>query len=246
MRPEETRAGALKRKNQALEEQHAQMAELYGYLRTKSEPEAIEILRRLRSTDDLVSILNFVKDGDLLLQTRLYTGSPEDLAQSGPVIDFGTTEEYAHSRSLLEKMREEGSMRDFRFPEGETPERSRRRLSPSVTALRIDPATDVPPIRASARPWTNVINDDYLMSHLLSLYFTWEQPGLCYLDTTAFLVDLTSGDSPRTTKFCSPLLVNAILMSACVSRLSLPSSFPSQRAVVLSSSFLCAANLPPG
>lgn len=192
------------------------MAELHGYLTTKSEPEAIEILRRMRSSEDLVSVLNFIKEGDLLLQSRLYLGSVEDIAHRGPVIDVGTAEEYAYTRSLLEKMHKAGSMRDFRFTEGGTPERTRRRLSQNLTA-QTDPTPDVPPIRVPARPWTNVTDDNYLVSHLVSLYFTWEHPATCCLDKTAFLADMTSGHPPETTKFCSPLLVNAILMAACVS-----------------------------
>lgn len=223
-RPDETRAIALKRKNQALEEQHAQLSELYGYLKTKSEPEAIEILRRVRSSEDLSSVLSLIRDGDLLLQGRLYRGSAKGPTQTRPVINFGTAEEYAYTQLLLEKMCQDGSLPDFRFAESETPKRSRRRLFPSLTDL-LEPTRDVPPIRVPAKPWTNVTDDDYLVSHLISMYFTWEHPAICYLDKTAFLVDMTSGNPSWTTKYCSPLLVNAILEAACVGRLPLLSSF---------------------
>lgn len=74
----------------------------------------------------------------------------------------------------------------------------------------------LPPITVFAHPWTTLASDE-VVSHLLSLYFTWEQPCLQFIDKTAFLVDMKAGETSRLDGFCSSLLVSALLAQACVS-----------------------------
>ncbi len=76
----------------------------------------------------------------------------------------------------------------------------------------------LPPITVLAHPWTTLASDE-VVSHLISLYFTWEQPCLQLIDKTAFLVDMKAGEHSRADGFCSPLLVSAVLAKACVSKL---------------------------
>lgn len=66
-----------------------------------------------------------------------------------------------------------------------------------------------------AKPWTTVTEDDNLVSHLVSLYFTWDYPFHAFLDRDVFLAHMIVGNVD--TKFCSPFLVNALLANACVS-----------------------------
>ena len=72
------------------------------------------------------------------------------------------------------------------------------------------------PMTLHALPWT-FIADDETIRHLLALYFSWEQPFLQFIDKSTFLADMASGEISHKTKFCSPLLVNALLAQACVS-----------------------------
>ena len=58
----------MKRKFEELQHEHDELSELYRLLRSKSEPQAHEILRRIRSNSDLSSVLNYVREGDLSLQ----------------------------------------------------------------------------------------------------------------------------------------------------------------------------------
>jgi hypothetical protein len=58
----------LKRKYEELQRDSQSMWELYNLLRSRSEPEALEILRRIRSSEDLESVLSLIRDGDLLIQ----------------------------------------------------------------------------------------------------------------------------------------------------------------------------------
>lgn len=74
----------------------------------------------------------------------------------------------------------------------------------------------LPPITAHAHPWTTLASDE-VVSHLLSLYFTWEQPCLQFIDKAAFISDIKAGRNSREDGFCSPLLVSALLAHACVS-----------------------------
>jgi hypothetical protein len=63
--------------------------------------------------------------------------------------------------------------------------------------------------------------DDEMGSHLLSLFFTWQQPWRQYIDKTSFLAGMVSQRDTNDNVFCSPLLVHAIFAYACV-RLRLP------------------------
>ncbi|KAL5334190.1 hypothetical protein BJX70DRAFT_405562 [Aspergillus crustosus] len=72
---------------------------------------------------------------------------------------------------------------------------------------------DNPYLRAPARPWTSVTEDDGFVSHLISLYFTWAHPISNWIDRDLFIEDMQCGRIGS--HFCSPLLVNAVLAEAC-------------------------------
>jgi hypothetical protein len=73
---------------------------------------------------------------------------------------------------------------------------------------------NVAPFRVPARPWTTVTDDDALVSHLVSLYFTWDYPFYAFVDCKAFIHHMTMGNVDS--DLCSPFLVNALLANACV------------------------------
>lgn len=70
------------------------------------------------------------------------------------------------------------------------------------------------PYRVPASPWTSVTDDDDLVSHLVSLYFTWDYPFYAFVDRKVLVKHLTVGNI--FSDFCSPFLVNALLANACV------------------------------
>lgn len=82
-------------------------------------------------------------------------------------------------------------------------------------ALTIQRLSDNPPHRVPARPWTSVTYDNDFVSHLISLYFSWEHQALSWIDRDVFLSAMKSGSE---SEFCSPFLVNALLAVACVSQ----------------------------
>jgi hypothetical protein len=73
----------------------------------------------------------------------------------------------------------------------------------------------IPPIEVPAKPWTTVSDDDAFISHLVSLYFTWDYPFFSFLDMTVLIKHMKSRNTDS--GFCSPFLVNALLAHACVS-----------------------------
>lgn len=90
--------------------------------------------------------------------------------------------------------------------------KSRVRLKQAV--LSIAALTDDPPIRVPAAPWTRVPIDDTAVSHLVSIYFTWHHCAYPAVDQDLFVRDMKSKD--LSSQFCSPFLVNSILLVACV------------------------------
>jgi hypothetical protein len=94
--------------------------------------------------------------------------------------------------------------------------------------LPLERLCDVPLFDIAAQPWTTVTVDSRLVSHLVSLYFTWEHPFSQIMDQKLFLQHMSAGklDTP----FCSPFLVNSLLAAASVSygliTLSDPPSHP--------------------
>jgi hypothetical protein len=59
--------------------------------------------------------------------------------------------------------------------------------------------------------WTTVTSDGELMEHLLALYFCWEYPIFATVSKEHFIEDFRKGYS----RYCSSLLVNALLALAC-------------------------------
>jgi len=95
-------------------------------------------------------------------------------------------------------------------PEDEDPPVSR----PPRRMLDVRRLADSPIYRVPAKPWTTVTDDDDLVSHLVSLFFTWSFPYFCWIDRDAIISGMQSGDLQN--PYCSPFLVNAILAEASV------------------------------
>jgi len=59
--------------------------------------------------------------------------------------------------------------------------------------------------------WTSVTSDKALVEHLMALYFCWEYPTFASLNKEHFLEDYKNGSR----RYCSSLLVNAIVALGC-------------------------------
>lgn len=59
--------------------------------------------------------------------------------------------------------------------------------------------------------WTEVTSDGAFVEHLLTLYFCWEYPTFASISKEHFLSDFRQGRD----RYCTPLLVNALLTLGC-------------------------------
>jgi hypothetical protein len=75
-----------------------------------------------------------------------------------------------------------------------------------------------PPLPVSR--WTIVSEDDEFLTHLLTLFWTWDTTVSLCIDRTMFEEDLTStseeAEIRKGSQFCTPFLVNALLAVSCV------------------------------
>lgn len=89
-----------------------------------------------------------------------------------------------------------------------------RPFSDSHAHVTLEMLCDVPLFQVPAKPWTAVTDDNHLVSHLVSLYFTWDHPFSQVVDQDIFLAEMTKGDMGS--GLCTPFLVNSILAMASV------------------------------
>ncbi|KAI9832944.1 MAG: hypothetical protein M1826_000723 [Phylliscum demangeonii] len=82
-----------------------------------------------------------------------------------------------------------------------------------TSSLGLVSTEDDPPVRhyVPAGSWTRVTADPGLIGHLLDLYFAWQHPFYVLFSKECLLHDMAQGRP----KYCSPLLVNALLACAC-------------------------------
>ena len=86
-------------------------------------------------------------------------------------------------------------------------------LRPYHTARLVDPRLGM----VNVTRWTQVITDNKLFASILSAYLLQEYPGSPVFHKDTFLQALVDGDR----RFCSPLLMNALMAEACVRLISL-------------------------
>ncbi|KAI9880982.1 MAG: hypothetical protein M1830_009476 [Pleopsidium flavum] len=79
--------------------------------------------------------------------------------------------------------------------------------------LGLVPHEDALPLRNNnpSESWTRATQDAEFVGHLMGLYFCWQHPFYVLFSKECFLHDMARGRS----KYCSPLLVNALLAAAC-------------------------------
>lgn len=87
------------------------------------------------------------------------------------------------------------------------------RLYGHSSNLGLVPHDEELPLRTNipSGSWTRVTRDAEFVGHLMGLYFCWQHPFYVLFSKECFLHDMARGRS----KYCSPLLVNALLAAAC-------------------------------
>lgn len=204
--------------------QHAKLEtfqQLFDQLQSRSEPDALGILQRIRRGNDPDSVLRLMQDGDLLMQPWLASAAPSNLSTKSPVWSFAQREHDLYFWALAPAVLGLGRYSTPAIPSSsislsngwtlEVDEKAIRASVPSLLDLPgFENLLDSRFNQVSARAWTRVPCEDHRFSDLLRLYFIIEHPIFAFVDKDLFLDDLVAGSKA----FCSPLLVNSILCFA--------------------------------
>jgi len=194
----------------------------YNTLRNSTDSEAQEILRRMRSGNDVSDVVSLIRDSSVLLPKIPYSSDSSPSTQysrgttdlQSPSEEGGTAKRRRQSRSAYSSSQQQYTRSgdsDLSVTSGPSSNISNSSGPGNVPTGHIDtPIYNVP-----AKPWTSVSDNPALISHLISLYFAWSHPFYNFIEKDLFLSDMMH--SQKT--YCSALLVNAVLAQACVSSL---------------------------
>ncbi|KAI2465995.1 hypothetical protein F4781DRAFT_445511 [Annulohypoxylon bovei var. microspora] len=215
--PTETHSQALKRKHNELQDRITPYEELFDILKSKSETESLEIFKRIRSGNDVGSILRQARDGDLLMQLSL---APEarrryefpyirDMPATIMISDNLYLRSFIYETTFHAPPSQGYPLDSHREGYGDD-----RYLKPYHAAQVVEPSFS----NIKISEWTPVIKDDHILRRLLNAYLYYQHSWTAAFHMDYFLKDLASGQ----TRYCSTLLVNAILAAACAMSRELP------------------------
>lgn len=175
-------------------------------MKSSSDEDAINILRRIRAGADAEAVVRQVKDGNLLMQLSLMpeTRRRYDLPYITQIPALFLTPDNPYQPP---------SKFDAQF-DLQDPGISSCYMKPYHAAAVSDVLID----KVTISKWTTVISSEDLLRQLLRSFFQH-----AYAEWFPFHKDLFLSDMlANRTEFCSPLLVNAVLANACYSTSSLP------------------------
>ncbi|KAI0596077.1 hypothetical protein F4775DRAFT_566407 [Biscogniauxia sp. FL1348] len=211
--PTETHLKAQKRRLSDLELRSQAFDDFLNVIQSQPEHESIQILKRVRAGANTQEVLKLIHEASLLLQV---VQKPEHHSRyEFPYIRempiYLTRWQNPYLASLLFENVSSTSTKQTASPEvlndinGET---QNMYLVPYHAVELVDPRIT----QANISNWTRVSSDNPTLRALLGIYFAFLFPSHLHLDKEAFLDDLVAGNK----RFCSPLLVNAILAVAWV------------------------------
>ncbi|CAK37666.1 hypothetical protein AnigIFM63604_001264 [Aspergillus niger] len=99
-------------------------------------------------------------------------------------------------------------------PAEDIPSQHERPVVDAHLRITVEKLCDSPLFQVPSGPWTAVTKDDHIVSHLISLYFTWDHPLLQVLDQEMFLEHMSTKETDP--NCCTSLLVNSILAVASI------------------------------
>jgi len=218
----ETHTQALKRKFGELQSEKTAYEQLYDALRNRPLPEAKDVLQRIRGGADASSILRHVNYGDVLVQMAL---TPESryhhefpYRKEMPAFLLRANNPYLDSHIYEYSLRGDPDQRRLRLTGSDSALVGGPRAEPGQTDPYVKPfhASTIVHLWLDAvtpSKWTKVCADDTLMRKLLHEYFLHDYEWFTFFNKDYFLQDMAN----RQQRFCSSLLVNAILCLGSVS-----------------------------
>ncbi|KAL3430981.1 hypothetical protein BDV09DRAFT_188809 [Aspergillus tetrazonus] len=153
-----------------------------------------DIFRTIQSTDEAGSqpLLDLIRNGATFPEVRCW-------------LDQTPTGVPTPNQASTTDVRDSKLRAGYEVESGAPPFRSK--------VMDIHYLCDSAPVKVPAKPWTTVTDDDGLVSHLVSLYFTWDYPFYAFVDPVILIRHMREGNMQS--DFCSPFLVNALLANAC-------------------------------
>jgi hypothetical protein len=203
----ETEARKIRKRYEELKEKRTAHEELYDLLPLMTEGESAEVVRRIRSGAKAEALVQYVKEGSQLLSLSLPA-------------ETRTRYEFPYLTTIPAALRESIYFHSHIFDAIQALDRASDTPHPNMVARQSNYAKPLfaaemaDPLLSEAKPslWTSVSSNDALLRKLLEGYFMFEYPWEFIFHKDYFLEDMVSGGN----RFCSPLLVNALLAKACV------------------------------
>ncbi|KAM3479772.1 hypothetical protein MY5147_001545 [Beauveria neobassiana] len=212
----ESSDAALRRKNRETEEElrklrgsHDALRRVVTALQTCKDDEVAAILRRLRETQDATAVATQLEGGDLLLQ--LHVAPETKFRFSLPYCRDMPRALLRPDNPYLGSMLYESAFTSASNQSSAMISRIERLqpqyVKPYTAALIADTRLGT----VNVARWTNVCADNAILRHLLHIYLLSEYQLFPPFHKDYFINDMVLGS----TRFCTSLLVNAVLALAC-------------------------------
>lgn len=199
------RKGVYKKDTDTLRTKNATLLTLIQAILNYEEEDAFDLVRQIRSCDNLEDVAQ-----SIMGQERGSTSTSRDPVPNG---DYDPTQADQFESELAGKM--SGLMLDG----------SRKFIGGTSNLIFLPPGSELYEYNAdlegqsvshthdrSITQWTRVTADAQLISHLMTMYFTWHYPFFTILSKDLFYRDYMHNVSGQ---YCSSLLVNAMLALGC-------------------------------
>ncbi|KAJ5974241.1 hypothetical protein N7481_011451 [Penicillium waksmanii] len=178
---------------------------------------------RLATPDKIGEVVGVIKSNGSMCDIAFAVGCPvTNFTDSASLSNASQLSNSEEGEQVLESPMGENFGAKARRPSeisviSTSPERDHHIEMPGATfdpyaRVSLESLCNIPLYEVPAKPWTEVTNDDSLVSVLVSLYFTWDHPCAQFLDQGIFVEHMKSRDVES--EFCTPLLVNSLLSMA--------------------------------
>ncbi|KAJ5817715.1 hypothetical protein N7447_007723 [Penicillium robsamsonii] len=201
------RKGVYKKDADTLRTRNTTLQTLIQAILNYEEEDAFELVRQIRACDDLEDVASSV-----IAQEKGLMSTDKAAKESASNEDMAEIDQF--ESELAGKMSELVLDGSRKFIGGTSnliflPPGSELHESASVqNNLMLDADNQTHAVNR----WTEVTDDDSLISHLMTMYFTWHYPFFTTLSKNMFYRDYIRGVS---SSYCSALLVNAMLALGC-------------------------------
>lgn len=212
--PTESHLTAQRRRLSDFQIRNESYETLFAIIRNRQTDEANLIFQRIRAGADVESVLKSIQDGDLLLQLALrpewryryrFPGRRHEMPSYLDVWPNPYLGSRLHEKSLVSQSQQHTLVQDVSNVEDEA---EHVYLAPYHAVEMVD-------LRLSSvdvTKWTAVSSNKALLRALLEIYFIFEYPFHPAFHKDIFLDAMIARDG----RFCSSLLVNAVLAAAWV------------------------------